>query len=62
MQTVADMRGLGFKYIGKYADVLCGRTLMEVNLKDVFLLKSKIYCTTFCIPQIHGLKHISVFL
>ena len=42
MQTVADMRGLGFKYIGKYADVLCGRTLMEVNLKDDFLLKSKI--------------------
>ena len=42
MQTVADMRGLGFKYIGKYADVLCGRTLMEVNLKDDFLLESKI--------------------
>ena len=36
MQAVADMRGLGFKYIGKYADVLCGRTLMEVNLKDDF--------------------------
>ena len=31
MQTVADMRGLGFKYIGKYADILCGLTLMEVN-------------------------------
>ena len=55
MQTVADMRGLGLKYIGKYADVLC--VLMEVNL-----LKSKIYCTTFCIPQIHELKHMSVFL
>ena len=29
MQTVADMRGVGVKNRGKFADVLCGRPLME---------------------------------
>ena len=53
MQMVADMRGIEFKYIAKYADILCGRPLMEVNLKDDILLKSKIYFTTFCTSQIH---------
>jgi hypothetical protein len=62
MQMVADMRGIEFKYIAKYADILCGWPLMEVNLKDDILLKSKIYFTTFCTSQIHELKHISVFL
>ena len=28
MQTVADMRGVGVKNRGKFADVLCGRPLM----------------------------------
>ena len=27
MQTVADMRGVGVKNRGKFADVLCGRPL-----------------------------------
>jgi hypothetical protein len=32
MQTVADMRGLGVKYRGKYADVLCKRApYIEMN-------------------------------
>ena len=29
MQTVADMRGVGVKNRGKFADVLCGRPLMS---------------------------------
>ena len=28
MQTVADMRGVGVKNRGKFADVLCGRPLI----------------------------------
>ena len=28
MQTVADISGVGVKYWGKYANVLCGQTLM----------------------------------
>ena len=32
MQTVADMRGVGVKNRGKFADVLCGRPL--INLID----------------------------
>ena len=33
MQTVADMRGVGVKNRGKFADVLCGRPLRK---KDFF--------------------------
>ena len=31
MQTLADMRGVGVKNRGKYADVLCGRPLNMYN-------------------------------
>ena len=32
MQTVADMRGVGVKNRGKFADVLCGRPLMLLSI------------------------------
>ena len=33
MQTVADMRGVGVKNKGKFADVLCGRPLTLFQLR-----------------------------
>ena len=35
MQTVADMRGVGVKNRGKFADALCGRPLTKVNLDPI---------------------------
>ena len=36
MQTVADMRGVGVKNRGKFADVLCGRPLIGNDIVVFF--------------------------
>ena len=45
MQTVADMRGVGVKNRGKFADILCGRPL-KTFLKAPYL-KGEPSCAPF---------------
>ena len=42
MQTVADMRGVGVKNRGEFADVLCGRPLKE-KCKQKYLGKIDLF-------------------
>ena len=44
MQMIADMRGVGANYGGKFADVLYGRPLVRClkNLSDVFSMNKLI--------------------
>ena len=41
MQTVADMRGVGVKNRGKFADILCGRPLKVISYTLNFITLSE---------------------
>ena len=52
MQTLADMRGVGVKNRGKYADVLCGRPLGKTHFIVMPLITK--FCTHRFLSPIVG--------